>query len=93
VSPHKKFRVTAEIRKLQGEAAALIFRPGSSLCLGFRDVAHLFLLMRGANGSCDLFIYFILRHGARGLWPKDEKKIKKGETVIAAKETRKHTSK
>jgi hypothetical protein len=40
-----------------------------------------------------LFIYFILRHGARGLWPKDEKENKKVETVTAAKETRKHTSK
>jgi hypothetical protein len=40
-----------------------------------------------------LFIYFILRHGARGLWPKDEKESKKGETLTAANETRKHTSK
>jgi hypothetical protein len=41
----------------------------------------------------DLFIYFILRLGAHGLWPKDEKESKKGETVTAAKETRKHTNK
>jgi hypothetical protein len=40
-----------------------------------------------------LFIYFILRHGAHGLWPKDEKESKKGETVTAAKETRKHINK
>jgi hypothetical protein len=40
-----------------------------------------------------LFIYFILQHGAHGLWPKDEKESKKGETVTAAKETRKHTNK
>jgi hypothetical protein len=39
------------------------------------------------------FIYFVLRHGARGLWPKDEKESKKGETLTAANETRKHTSK
>jgi hypothetical protein len=43
--------------------------------------------------SLFLFIYFILRHGAHGLWPKDEKESKKGEIVTAAKETRKHTSK
>jgi hypothetical protein len=34
-----------------------------------------------------LFIYFIPRHGARGLRPKDEKESKKVETVTAAKET------
>jgi predicted membrane protein len=40
-----------------------------------------------------LFIYFILRHGARGLRPKDEKESKKVETATAAKETRKRISK
>jgi hypothetical protein len=39
------------------------------------------------------FYFFILRLGARGLRPKDEKESKKVETVTAAKETRKHTSK
>jgi hypothetical protein len=39
------------------------------------------------------FFFFILRHGAHGLWPKDEKESKKGETVTEAKETRKHTNK
>jgi hypothetical protein len=39
------------------------------------------------------YFYFILRHGARGLRSKDEKESRKVETVTAAKETRKHTSK
>jgi hypothetical protein len=35
------------------------------------------------------FVYFNLRHGVRGLRPKDEKECRKVGTVTAAKETRK----
>jgi hypothetical protein len=46
-----------------------------------------------ASMLAESFFFFILRHGAHGLWPKDEKERKKGEKVTAAKETRKHTKK
>jgi hypothetical protein len=54
------------------------------------------LLFHGATISCMApsmiirpFIYFILRHGARGLWPKDEKERRKVENMQAGKQTNK----
>jgi hypothetical protein len=63
---------------------------GGDLCGELQNLVAKSITCRS---GCFLFIYFILRHGAHGLWPKDEKESKKGETVTATKETRKHTNK
>jgi hypothetical protein len=75
--------------------SSLLFLP-AFLYVPISSSRYHCLLFHGATISCMApsmiirpFISFVLRHGARGLWPKDEKERRKVENMQAGKQTSK----